>query len=314
MASLRTGLHHRLPPVVPGNGQMVMSAENDIDPGGNAQQFQVLRKVVVSERDHNVGAGVLQFGCQRRARFDKRGEGNLLAGSRNLRSQRRDQAEKADPVSAEFHERRGLCARKTRAVPVADIAGEPPRFGLRQPLHEDFGAEIEFMVAQHREVEPDGVGELDHVFALVEPGEHRRRNHVAAERHDDEAALGLGAGALSGDDSRDLRRAATAVHALHAVPVVHMDEREGKRLGSRGRPEHADEGEQRGGKGERAAGSEHEWRSCDCLGDLLEVAGCGARGRAGHADDKVNWANYRKPLKSLTRNSTFNNNGLRSAL
>ena len=61
MTSLRARLHHRLPPVVLGNGQMVMPAENDINPVGNAQQFQVLRKVVVGERDHNVATGVLQF-------------------------------------------------------------------------------------------------------------------------------------------------------------------------------------------------------------------------------------------------------------
>ena len=97
------------------------------------------------------------------------------------------------------------------------------------------GPKSEFVVAEDRDIESDHVNQIYHMRAHVDPGKQGRRYHVASERHDGETSLGLGAGTFFGDDRGNLGRSAPTVYAGHPVPVVHMDNREGKRLGFAGR-------------------------------------------------------------------------------
>ena len=83
---------------------------------------------------------------------------------------------------------------------------------LRHPLQQHVGAEVELVVAERRDVEPDGVQRGNHLFALEHRGGDRRRQEVAGQHEQRRGAVarqvlfqGRDAGEASGAVDRHRR-------------------------------------------------------------------------------------------------------------
>ncbi len=230
MVPLGSGLQHRLASVVAGDEQMIVAAEHDIDLRDGSQELEVRLEPLVRECDDQVGAGGPERRRQPRTRFRHRREDDVRAGAGDDRRLGGHEADEADVVALCFEHRGGGGARQEPPVD-AHVARQPDRLGLGQAPFEHVGAEIEFVVARHRDIEPDGVGEVHHMRAPVDPRQDGRRDQIAAEGDHRLSAGGRGPGAFLGDDGGDPGRSPRFPHAGHLIPVVHVDQDQRRRLG-----------------------------------------------------------------------------------
>ena len=222
VAALGARLHHRLAAVVAGNQQIIVATEHHVDRVHSPQQLQVRAEPHMGQCDDDIGTVRLQEFGEAGARLRHGCEGHVRAGIRNDGSLWRDQAEEADAVAVLLHHRSGRGAGEAPARD-AHVAGKPDRFRLHEPLLQHVRAEVEFVVADDRDVEADGVGEIDHVRALVDPGEHGGRNHVAAVGDHRQAAFGVRPRAFLSNGGGDSCGTARALDARHLVPIVHVN-------------------------------------------------------------------------------------------
>ena len=130
-----------------------------------------------------------------------------------------------------------LEVRNCRAGRIAQVRAVEREFRLRHALKKNRLAEIELVIAGHENIRRDHVGQRNDMRAAVEAGHHRRRQRVAAVRHDDVASFARGPGALGLHDRRQTGKSAAALAVgerllAHQVEIVEQDERDVSRYAS----------------------------------------------------------------------------------
>ena len=96
--------------------------------------------------------------------------------------------------------------------------------GYRKPTADEKrrGAEVVFMIAWHKDVEPETVQKIDHMRAAIEARHERGRDRIAGMNRDDI----LAGFSFGGEDSSDLRQpAAPVLVGRHIVYIA--DEEKG---------------------------------------------------------------------------------------
>ncbi len=186
----------------------------------------------------------------RDARID---EDDVGARARDPRGLGRREPEEADREAIEGQEEVGpRAAEDTPGGSVHHVGRQPRELRLGHALAEHVGAEVELVVAEGREVEPDRIERRDHLRAAQHPGLDGRRQRVAREDED-------GVRVLSPRLVHERRQARDApalppVHGLEDVQVVDLEQRDSDEVGIAGAEGRArgeerrrqDEDEQRG--------------------------------------------------------------------
>jgi hypothetical protein len=204
---------------------VVVTREHQIE-RGRTDQLVVLTAIGVRHRDHQIGAGCAQLRRHGFGGLDRIGERDR-PGRGLDRGARRGQPEQAHPVVADVDHQRLGDAVDQAAVRLHGVVGQQRELSLGDPLRQDLRAEVELVVADRHGIDADAVEQVDHVRALVEPGEQGWRDAVAAMGHQD---VGI-AGADLLDHAPKPGNAALAVALLHPVEVVEVHDLERDRLG-----------------------------------------------------------------------------------
>ncbi len=201
-----------------------MPSDDHVDPGGIGRDLFVHLVVGVAEHDDLVdpfGGQLVDLGLHRR---DRLGEGDVLAGARDLVAVLGRQPDQADPLAADldhgrFPDRVGQ-QRLARDIGVRHQHREVHRV---DEAAQHLGAVVEFVVAHGHRVIAQLVHHLGRQLALVIGVEQRALELVAAI--DQQRIAGARAG--RGDRGRQPRRAAEAfagrVVLCRAVVVVFGD-------------------------------------------------------------------------------------------
>ncbi|KAJ8576847.1 hypothetical protein ON010_g2364 [Phytophthora cinnamomi] len=215
------GLQHR---------RVVVSADDDVDAGDLLGEAVVVGQVLVRHGDDKVDALGLQ-------------DSHLLAGGLDgvlpVQALARvlhvvHDAEEADADGAVGGVRQvldGVGHRAAQQLLVGELVAvgvQPREVGGERHVHEVLEAEVEFVVAQRREVQADGVVRLDHVLAVELRRPQRRRHRVAGEEHER-----VGVGLTHGLGDRHHARRATEVDAVDGVlqHLVHVVVRQDVEVG-----------------------------------------------------------------------------------
>ena len=171
-----------------------------------------------------------------------RREGDVGAGRGQHGGLGREQPEEADPVAADLDRVQIDRADRRLAVAAEHVGAEPGEARLAHALRRDLGAEVELVIAEHRDVGVEQIVQLDHLRALGDAGQHRGRDQIAAERGDGVR----GRRPLPLEQGGQLGEAATTLLRRDLVHVVGVQHRDLHRLGERCAPEQQDQRRSRG--------------------------------------------------------------------
>ena len=210
-----------------------MAAENQVDTRDGLRQRAVVGEVLMRQRHDHVGPLRLEPLDRGGRRGDRGREGDVLAGRGQHGGVGREQPEEADPVAAHLHHVQIDRADRRLAVAAEDVGTQPRECRLAHALRRDLGAEVELVIAEHRDVGAEQIVQLDHLRALGDAGQHRGRDQVAAEGGDavrGRRPLPLQQGGQLGEAAAPLLRR----DLVHVVGVQHRDP---DRIGERAAPE-----------------------------------------------------------------------------
>jgi hypothetical protein len=224
------GLHDQRVAFVEGDRIVVVAAEEQIDAFDAAHEFAVISNVVVGERHDHVGARCLEPRDRGLSGGDRRRDGDGRPGRGQHVGLGREQPEKTDLVAGDLDHVQIDRADRRLAIAAAHVGTEPRECGCTDALRGDLGAEIEIVIAEHRDVGAEQIVQLDHLRTLGEPGQHRGRDQIGAEGGD----AVRGRRPLLVQQGRELGEAAPALPGRDLVDVVGVQDRDRHRLGERG--------------------------------------------------------------------------------
>ncbi len=168
-----------------GDQRLVLVAAQDHVEAGGPGKRSVGGHPLMGDRDDELRPARPEPRRRLPARDARIAEDDVGARARDPRGLGRREPEEADREAVEGQEEVGpRAAEDAPRGSVHHVGRQPHELRLGHALAQHVGAEVELVVAEGREVEPDRVERRDHLRAAQHPGLDGRRQRVAREDED----------------------------------------------------------------------------------------------------------------------------------